>query len=68
MMHSVVSDLGLHCLPMTLFGIFRLKCVKQTVCVRDVLCVDGISLECRISRERVPNIQPVKVTMGTKQI
>ena len=25
MSHSVVSDLGLHCLPITLFGVSRLK-------------------------------------------
>ena len=28
MPHSVASDLGLHCLPITLFGVSRLKWVK----------------------------------------
>ena len=27
MPHSVASDLGLHCLPATFFGISRLKCI-----------------------------------------
>ena len=26
--HSAASDLGLHCLPITLLGISRLQCVK----------------------------------------
>ena len=26
--HSVVSDLGLHCLPITLLGVFRLQWVQ----------------------------------------
>ena len=28
MPHSAVSDLGLHCLPITLFGVSRLQWVK----------------------------------------
>ena len=28
--HSVASDLGLHCLPITLLGVSRLQWVKQT--------------------------------------
>ena len=28
MLHSVPSDLGLHCLPITHFGASRLKCVN----------------------------------------
>ena len=28
MLHSVVSDLALHCLPITLLGVFRLKWVN----------------------------------------
>ena len=28
MPHSVASDLGLHCLPVTLLGVSRLQCVK----------------------------------------
>ena len=27
MLHSVASDLGLHCLPFTLLGVSRLQCV-----------------------------------------
>ena len=27
--HSAASDLGLHCLPITFFGVFRLQWVKQ---------------------------------------
>ena len=29
MPHSVASDLGLHCLLITLLGVFRLKCVDR---------------------------------------
>ena len=28
MQHSAASDLGLHCLPVTLFGVSRLQWVK----------------------------------------
>ena len=28
MQHSGVSDLGLHCLPVTLFGVYRLNLVN----------------------------------------
>ena len=31
MLHSVASDLGLHCLPNTLLGDSRLQCVKGAV-------------------------------------
>ena len=27
--HSAVSDLGLHCLPVTIFGVSRLQCVNN---------------------------------------
>ena len=29
MPHSAASDLGLHCLPVTLFGVYRLKWVQH---------------------------------------
>ena len=29
MLHSAASDLGLHCLPITLLGVSRLQWVKQ---------------------------------------
>ena len=29
MPHSVASDLGLHCLPITLLGVYRLQWVKE---------------------------------------
>ena len=29
MPHSAASDLGLHCLPVTLLGVFRLQWVKM---------------------------------------
>ena len=31
MPHSAVSDLGLHCLPITLLGVSRLQCVNVMV-------------------------------------
>ena len=30
MLHSAASDLGLHCLPITLLGVSRLQWIKQT--------------------------------------
>ena len=32
MPHSAASDLGLHCLPITLLGVSRLQWVKLTAC------------------------------------
>ena len=37
-LHSVVSDLGLHCLPITLLGVSRLQWVKPKYLGTITLC------------------------------
>ena len=34
MLHSAASDLGLHCLPITLLGVSQLKWVKVNICAK----------------------------------
>ena len=41
MPHSVISDLGLHCLPITLLRVSRLQWVKQPLCIK-TKCIDYI--------------------------
>ena len=40
--HSVASDLGLHCLPITLLRVFRLQWVKNMYYVLEMLHIGAL--------------------------
>ena len=42
MLHSVTSDLGLHCLQITLLGVSRLKWVNWCVQILEYCAVKGL--------------------------
>ena len=56
--HSVASDLGLHCLPITLLGVFRLQWVK----IKFILHVFLFTVDMKT----ILNSQIVKIPDGGK--
>ena len=46
MPHSAASDVGLHCLPITLLGVSRPRCVKAGLHWAVDMVSDGISKVC----------------------
>ena len=49
MPHSVVSDLGLYCLPITLLGVFRLQWVKLNLLLYRILGGGRVVRRCCVS-------------------
>ena len=51
MLHSAASDLGLHCLPITLYGlgVSRLKQVKTLTSPSQMQCIPNNESQCQIN-------------------
>ena len=52
MPHSVTSDLGLHCLPVTLLGVPRLKWDKGNFCTciyKALQLLDNLTTKCKFT-------------------
>ena len=48
---SAASDLGLHCLPINLLGVSRLKCVNQNIDIFLYIDIDAFSANFRTQQE-----------------